>query len=321
MRILIFRPGALGDLIVTFPMLQALRQLDPGGTIHVIAHPTHRALLRYGHGDADASSDEPSLGFLYTGEEGRSVVSFPRGAIPPPERWGETYDAAIIITRHAEDETMQTLRRLGVKRLFHCESCPPAGIPFREHLRRVAYDVFEIEDAKEKAGQAANSIWPFTRSARPMPHPEERRGVLRDGLILHAGAGGKMKQAPTRLFAHAARMAHSLDIPVAVLEGPTDREATMALLQATTQAGFPLHVFPVESPVAAALLLRHNRYFIGNDSGLTHLAAACGVRGIALFGPTDPLVWSPGGRILPLCSQGGFPEVALLENALERLFS
>ncbi len=35
--------------------------------------------------------------------------------------------------------------------------------------------------------------------------------------------------------------------------------------------------------------------FIGNDSGITHLAAAVGTPVLALFGPTDPAVWAPRG--------------------------
>lgn len=39
--------------------------------------------------------------------------------------------------------------------------------------------------------------------------------------------------------------------------------------------------------------------YIGNDSGITHLAAAVGVPAIALFGPTNPAVWAPpGARVL-----------------------
>ena len=37
------------------------------------------------------------------------------------------------------------------------------------------------------------------------------------------------------------------------------------------------------------------RVFIGNDSGITHLAAAVGTPVVALFGPTDPAVWAPRG--------------------------
>jgi ADP-heptose:LPS heptosyltransferase len=38
------------------------------------------------------------------------------------------------------------------------------------------------------------------------------------------------------------------------------------------------------------------RIYIGNDSGITHLAAATGVPVLALFGPTDPAVWAPRGE-------------------------
>jgi len=37
------------------------------------------------------------------------------------------------------------------------------------------------------------------------------------------------------------------------------------------------------------------RLYIGNDSGVTHLAAAVGIPVLALFGPTDPAVWAPRG--------------------------
>jgi heptosyltransferase III len=42
--------------------------------------------------------------------------------------------------------------------------------------------------------------------------------------------------------------------------------------------------------------LRRCRAYIGNDSGITHLAAYLGCPTIALFGPTDPRVWGPIGR-------------------------
>ncbi len=38
------------------------------------------------------------------------------------------------------------------------------------------------------------------------------------------------------------------------------------------------------------------RLYIGNDSGITHLAAAAGAPVVALFGPTDPVVWAPRGE-------------------------
>jgi ADP-heptose:LPS heptosyltransferase len=56
-------------------------------------------------------------------------------------------------------------------------------------------------------------------------------------------------------------------------------------------------------------LIAHAAVFIGNDSGLTHLAAALGRPTVAIFGPTDPEVWGPRGEhvtVVPLGTSGGF---------------
>ncbi|MBV8897597.1 MAG: hypothetical protein JO051_13885, partial [Acidobacteriaceae bacterium] len=37
------------------------------------------------------------------------------------------------------------------------------------------------------------------------------------------------------------------------------------------------------------------RLYIGNDSGITHLAAAVGVKTLAIFGPASPPIWFPRG--------------------------
>ncbi len=42
--------------------------------------------------------------------------------------------------------------------------------------------------------------------------------------------------------------------------------------------------------------LKSARAYIGNDSGITHLAAYLGVPTLSLFGPTDPRIWGPIGR-------------------------
>jgi ADP-heptose:LPS heptosyltransferase len=44
-----------------------------------------------------------------------------------------------------------------------------------------------------------------------------------------------------------------------------------------------------------ACWLARARVYIGNDSGITHLAAAVGTPTLAIFGPSDPAVWAPRG--------------------------
>ena len=60
--------------------------------------------------------------------------------------------------------------------------------------------------------------------------------------------------------------------------------------------------------------------FVGNDSGITHLAAGIGIPTVALFGPTDPAVWSPVGEratvlTAPPGEEGGLAKLEVLEVA------
>jgi len=57
--------------------------------------------------------------------------------------------------------------------------------------------------------------------------------------------------------------------------------------------------FPIPRDLALLELMQdisRCRVFIGNDSGITHLAAYIGCPTVALFGPTDPRTWGPVGR-------------------------
>ncbi len=66
-----------------------------------------------------------------------------------------------------------------------------------------------------------------------------------------------------------------------------------------------------------ACRLAEARLYIGNDSGITHLAAASGTPVLALFGPGDPAVWGPRGERVDVVSSGGRPvESISLEAAL-----
>ncbi len=81
----------------------------------------------------------------------------------------------------------------------------------------------------------------------------------------------------------------------AIFAGPGETEHAMAepLLRALPDAidlGGKLSV-----PEAAACLARA-ALFVGNDSGLMHLAAAAGAPTLGLFGPTDAAEYAPSGR-------------------------
>jgi ADP-heptose:LPS heptosyltransferase len=65
-----------------------------------------------------------------------------------------------------------------------------------------------------------------------------------------------------------------------------------------------------------ASLMEGCRFFIGNDSGITHMAAALGVPTVALFGPTDPKVWAPRGEHVTVVA----PEIPCSPCSREQFF-
>lgn len=80
---------------------------------------------------------------------------------------------------------------------------------------------------------------------------------------------------------------------VALFGSPADREQVAPLVEGLSQT--PLLIFnEPDLLVVHAALARCGR-FIGNDSGLAHLAAAAGIPVLSLFGPTDPVRYAPWG--------------------------
>ena len=84
--------------------------------------------------------------------------------------------------------------------------------------------------------------------------------------------------------------------------GPADEDAQGDYFSAvSSNRVVPLTQAPLNE--VAAVLERCDLY-LGNDSGITHLAAAVGIPVIALFGPTHPGVWGPRGRRVSIVCAG-----------------
>ena len=97
---------------------------------------------------------------------------------------------------------------------------------------------------------------------------------------IHPFSGSAGKNWPLEKF---RRMARGLEriMPVRWCSGPDDPPLPGAV--------------HIDDLYELACWLAGARLYIGNDSGITHLAAAVGTPVLALFGPTDPAVWAPRG--------------------------
>jgi hypothetical protein len=120
-------------------------------------------------------------------------------------------------------------------------------------------------------------------------------------LVLHPGSGGTAKNWEG--MAEVARAWRHDGGRVIALLGPAELERGTALTADVAVAGEPL-------ARVAAVVHRAHRY-LGNDSGISHLAGLLDVPAVALFGDTDPATWAPAGarvRVLrgeALCARCG----------------
>jgi ADP-heptose:LPS heptosyltransferase len=100
-------------------------------------------------------------------------------------------------------------------------------------------------------------------------------------------------------------------VAILVLAGPAEQERLVqlrSLLDAYPRSGRCAYLVDA-SLLTVARRLQQCQCYIGNDSGLTHLAGMLGLPTLALFGPSDPIIWHPPG-----------PSVTVLhKQALEQL--
>jgi heptosyltransferase-3 len=100
-----------------------------------------------------------------------------------------------------------------------------------------------------------------------------------DYAVIHPFSGGERKNWPLKEFRSLAE-ALEARMPVYWCAGPEEKLDDARRFDDLYQLG---------------CWLAGARVYIGNDSGITHLAAAVGAPVVALFGPTDPQIWGPRG--------------------------
>ena len=120
--------------------------------------------------------------------------------------------------------------------------------------------------------------------------------VAKKLVVMHPGSGGQRKCWHLENYLSLARTLRGDEIEVLFLLGPAEAERFGAAEVASIEKHARLIAdMPLTDVVG---LLGCADVFVGNDSGVTHLAAAMGLRTFAMFGPTDPALYRPIGPAL-----------------------
>ena len=119
-------------------------------------------------------------------------------------------------------------------------------------------------------------------------------------VLVHPGSGGRHKNWPMMNFIKLEMELAKRARRVTWCLGPAEERFRVP---AGARCVRPVSLSDAARELAAA------RVYVGNDSGITHLAAAVGCSTMALFGPTDPAVWAPRGGNVTVLRGEPWPEV------------
>jgi len=273
-QILVIRGGAIGDFILTLPVLAALRRAFPGTRLELLAYPQVGGLaMASGLVDGVTSIEGGALAGFFAAEgrlDARLSNYFSRFAIIV----SYLYDPDLIFqTNVARCATAQFIA--GPHRPENL-----AGLHATQALLK-PLERLAIFDADPQPRLSLGTACETPAPVRPV-------------LAVHPGSGSESKNWPeSRWAALLESLVARADLDLLLAGG----EAEGAKLERLA-AKVPPERLRVARHLPLIELARHLAActaFVGHDSGITHLAAALGLPTLVLWGPTAESVWRPQG--------------------------
>ncbi len=277
-RILIIRGGALGDFILTIPVLYSLRKSFPQTHIELMANPSFIPLAR-DYINKGESIEKNSIWNFFC-EEGE----LPHGL----KNYFSNFDIIILLRPDSEGIFRKNLERSGVKNIIYKD---PVSVPDNIHISRY------LIDSLLPLGITANSYKPnISFTYGELKFAEEffkKNGLTENVTAIHPGSGSEKKNWMIERFAEVANILLKKGIKIILISGTADEKQKNRFLDLVNYNPVIAEKLPL---MKLSAVLKRCKFYIGNDSGITHLSALTGVNTFAIYGHTNPAVWNPSGK-------------------------
>jgi heptosyltransferase III len=296
-RGVILQPGAIGDYILTLPLAELMKETVCPGGVDMIGHTEYLGILP-GRSCVDSvkSLDSMSLHRLFAAEgefeiaDGDPLImafsgySWIANFLDEP---GSHFEKNLIFTvncSHSAEVTTLAMKpddkhSVHVSDFYRKQFVEQNELLSDEHNSAVSMPMIRATQADKLKGMemlAENGVMPSTKV-----------------VIMQPGSGGAHKCWHLDNFLSVARMLQKEGTDTVFLLGPAEMERfSESAIDEMRSIGNLLTGIPLSDVLA---VLSCARGYLGNDSGITHLAAAVGVRTVVVFGPTAPAVYRPIG--------------------------
>jgi ADP-heptose:LPS heptosyltransferase len=289
--ILVIHQGALGDFILALPTIETLRDTFPKAKLVLMGFPRILELVdqRF-YADEILSIDQ------------RGMASFFVRGSPldrPLSQFFSTFDLLVVFGKDGEGTLTGNLKQACQGLILHINPFPQwtERIHLTDHLLRELsrYGFPPSEKIPRLFLSEKDKDWgkSFCR-VKGLTDEEKSKAI-----VVHPGSGSKKKVWPLDRFLELIHYFQGhFDSRILIVLGPAEGpEVQKAFGGMEWELGLtaPLLVKGL-SLLELASVMEGCRLFIGNDSGITHMAAALGIPTIAIFGPSDHKIWFPKGE-------------------------
>lgn len=289
---LVLTAGSLGDALLTLP---ALRLLQSRAEITVAGTSPYQSLGVDLLGISGVVSLEPLLQALLSGSP----------LEPSHQTFLKRFHDIYLFFKEKDGRLLEKLAALsGVQVHF------PAK-PFDEFLKEARWAAEYWLETAFACPLSPDS--PFRQAKLQIDDALRQRGavILRSlgvmaPLVIHPGSGSQAKNAPLAFFRSAAERAGAESgKQVLVVWGEAEEKNLAALKEAFSGLNH-VRVLPEILPLPDLVaVFSQSAAYLGNDSGVTQLASACGLRTFAVFNTTDARVWGPQADFILLSMLNG----------------
>jgi ADP-heptose:LPS heptosyltransferase len=265
-KILGLRGGALGDLILTLPVLREIRQAFPDAEVELLGVLPQARLAMPEYVDQVERVDSIEFAPLFAASE------LPQALRKRLNR----FDLAVNFFADPDSVITRNLIAAGIRAVVGGPKQPSAE----------THAVYHLASVLEPLGLTLRDTVPAL-AIEPSPPGYSSR------LAFHPGSGSVQKNWPVDCWTELIQRFEGRFNDFFLIGGEADEavvEEFVACCQSprvTTLLGADL--------AELSQALNACTVFVGHDTGISHLAAAVGVPTVALFGPTNPDIWAPLG--------------------------
>ncbi len=263
MRTLVYHDGALGDFLTTLPAIAFWRERHPESHITFLGRKSFGDFGRAcGLFDVRLDLDRADFALLFA----EALSPFLKNLLTG-------FDAAIAFVNE-KSPLIRHFKACGIAQLYLQPPFPITPEPIVDyHLRLFGAD-----------GLAYRSRWPGLQLVAFPKHEPLSTSI--QTVFFQPGSGSPRKNWPLANFISLGHELAASGRQTVWLLGPAEAEVRLPFSDPIWREA------PLENLAAA---LSRGALYVGNDSGITHLAAMVGCPTVALFGPSDAGIWRPFG--------------------------